>query len=245
MATLRQYLLSKYVDENGEPIGYSTTPDIYGDFHHYNDVIDHTYKTVFQNMRLRVTIDDDFKKEFCKRFYVKQIGFETFAPFFLHVETMLNNECFNLFKLRDEIRNMIPEDMLKTTDVWNIGHYEGTSDTDQTSNSETNAKQDNDTLQIQSNTPEKDTSIIYPNKEGYIKNASALGETHGKNEGNSKTDNKADSHTKNKSDTTNHSIGYVTRPRFEMMNLFARFTDVNTQIFNIIEQECFLQIFES
>ena len=103
-ATIATFLKSRYRNPvSGRLDGLAVDED--GNFLHYNTIIDDTYNEFFKDMNLVDGVSENFKKEFCKHFYNREIGLETFARFQVALEDVLNNECFNLFKYLAEIRN--------------------------------------------------------------------------------------------------------------------------------------------
>lgn len=162
--TIRTYLLSHMTNEFGEPNGQGVKNDgLLGEFYHPNEVIDKTFYKLFENMVFYIEVDDQFKKEFCKRFYNKRIGFDTFAPFLTYLESYLNTKCYNLFKFRKKLMEMTEDEWLRTVNIQNTGKG--------------NQKQ----LAIENTSPQNDLSIIYNDVpgSGVIKYANALGENYG------------------------------------------------------------------
>lgn len=170
--TIRTYLLSYFENEFGEPNGQGVKNDgLLGEFYHPNEIIDQCYDEVFKNMRLYIEIDEQFKKEFCKRFYNKRIGFDTMAPFLTYLESYFNTKCYNLFKFRRRLMDMTEEEFLRTINVQTTGKG--------------NQKQ----LAIENTSPQNDLSIIYNDVpgSGVIKYANALGENYGNSDSTSTT----------------------------------------------------------
>lgn len=157
--TIRTFLLSRFVDEFGKKNGLSVSPD--GDYYHMNTIIDETYNEVFKDMQLLEAVDTQFKKEFCRRFYNREIGYETFARFQVAFEGFLNTTCFNLFKFRATLMNMEIEDSTLTN------------------NTTSTATGDSKSLAITSTQPQNDLAILYPEGTGTIRYADALGENYG------------------------------------------------------------------
>lgn len=212
-ATIRTFLLSHMTNDFDEPNGQGVKNDgLKGDFYHYNEVIDKTHNRIFEKMNFHPVvgsaIDNNFEREFCKRFYNMEIGYEVFAQFFIALENTFNTTCFNFFKFRLELMQMSLEDSRLTMDV------------------SSTANGDSRNLALTATTPQEDLSIIYPGNAGdVIKYADAIGENYGKNTGESTTK------------------GSNTRPLFELLNYHAQLTPIDEQIFNIVEQRCFMQIF--
>lgn len=210
--TIGDFLLSHMTDSRGFPNGYGVINDNpWGEFYHYNEVIDKTYQYVFQDMNISIELPEQFQKDFCKRFYNREIGFEVWSQFQMHLETALNSTCYNLLKFYDELRNMEIKEALKTMDI--------TTDTE--------AKLNTKGLSLGETTPEKDLSILYPTGEGVIKHADQLAENYGNND----------------SEGHNHTYGFSGRTPFEMANFFAGLTDVEEQIFNILDDMLFMQVY--
>lgn len=204
--TLRTFLLSKTSK------GY--TVDEKGDFYHYNEIIDETYNELFKDMNLTLEVSERFKKDFCKYFYNREIGFEVFAQFQNKLENCLNNECFNLLKNLEYIRNMSIDDMLQNINITNDGVN--------------NSKAKN--LALFENKPENRLNIIYNQNninETVIEYANNLNENH----------------SLGSSDTLSHTKGFTGMNKFNALNEFNYNTDIQAQIFNIIDKKCFSQVF--
>lgn len=162
-ATIEEFLKSRYRNVYNQGLdGLATDRD--GNFLHYNQIIDQTYNELFKDMHLNDTITDEFKKEFCKYFYNREIGLETFARFQVALENVLNVECFNLFKFMKEIRNKSIDDLNKSIDMR----------TDADSNG------DNQGLGLLQSRPDDRLEAVFTDKYGVIKYADNLQENHGK-----------------------------------------------------------------
>lgn len=169
-ATIATFLKSRYRNLlTGRLDGLAL--DEKGDFLHYNIIIDQTYNELFKDMHLLDGVSDNFKKEFCKHFYNREIGLETFARFQVALEDVLNNECFNLFKYLAEIRNKAINDLNKSMDIDTVG----------------NQKADGQALQIANTTPQERKEIVFTERYGVIEYADNLVENHQKNNADSKT----------------------------------------------------------
>ena len=142
-----------------------------GDFLHYNTIIDQTYNELFKDMKLVNGVSDNFKKEFCKHFYNREIGLETFARFQIALEEVLNNECFNLFKYLAEIRNKAIKDLNQSMNIDTVG----------------NQKADGQALQIANTTPQERKEIVFTDRYGVIEYADNLVENHQKNNADTKS----------------------------------------------------------
>ena len=142
-----------------------------GDFLHYNAIIDQTYNELFKDMELVNGVSDNFKKEFCKHFYNREIGLETFARFQIALEEVLNNECFNLFKYLAEIRNKAIKDLNQSMNIDTVG----------------NQKADGQALQIANTTPQERKEIVFTERYGVIEYADNLVENHQKNNADTKS----------------------------------------------------------
>lgn len=142
-----------------------------GDFLHYNTIIDQAYNELFKDMELTNGVSDNFKKEFCKHFYNREIGLETFARFQIALEEVLNNECFNLFKYLAEIRNKAIKDLNQSMNIDTVG----------------NQKADGQALQIANTTPQERKEIVFTERYGVIEYADNLVENHQKNNADTKS----------------------------------------------------------
>lgn len=170
--TIERFLKSRYRNElTGELDGLAV--DESGDFIHYNTIIDQTYNELFKSMHLSEYVDNDFKKEFCKHFYNREIGLETFARFQILLENSLNTECLNLLKARQFLKDKTMDELNQSIDIKN----------DNTANG------DNQALAIANNRPQERLEIVFTDKYGTIEYANALQENHGKfeNEAHSRT----------------------------------------------------------
>lgn len=213
--TIRTYLLSFCEDELGLTSGYGVKNSGFnGDWAHYNEIIDEHYQKVFDNMSLTIEIKDKedietFKKDFCKRFYNSEIGFEVWAQFEVALEAALNSTCYNLLKFYNLIRNMGIEDMKETSNMKS------------TSDAASKLKA------LLNNTPKTDLAIIFDDFEQakLIKYADSIQEQYSNQTGN------------------NTSIGSNTLPLFQLYNYFAQLPDIEEQIFNILENKIFCQIY--
>lgn len=162
--TIRTYLLSFFKDEFGAHAGNGVKNDeLAGDFYHPNEIIDQTYNELFKHMDLSLPLHDTIKKDFLKRFYNREIGFEVMSQFIIQLEQMLNTTCYNLIKFWSLVRDMPEEEWLQTANM------SGTS----------KASGDSKSLGITSTQPQGDLAIIYPSGDGVIKYADALGENYG------------------------------------------------------------------
>ena len=135
-----------------------------GNFLHYNTIINATYNELFKRMELSVFVDDTFKKEFCKHFYNREIGLETFARFQILLESSLNTKCLNLLKGRFEVLNKTLDALNQSIDIA----------------SKSTGKGDNQGLGITNTTPQDRLEILFTEKYGVIEHANALQENHGK-----------------------------------------------------------------
>lgn len=170
--TIERFLKSRYRNPlTNELDGLAV--DENGDFLHYNTIIDQTYNELFKDMHLNPNIPEYFKKEFCKHFYNREIGLETFARFQILLESKLNNECFNLFRMLDELRKKAINDLNQGVDLY--------VDSDSTG--------DNQGLGIVETRPQDRKEIVFTPKYGVIEYANNLQENHGKYE------NEAHNHT--------------------------------------------------
>ena len=162
-ATIGTFLKSRYKNPlTGKLDGLAVDED--GNFLHYNTIISATYNELFKGMELSVFVDDTFKKEFCKHFYNREIGLETFARFQILLENSLNTKCLNLLKGRYEILNKTLSELNKSIDITNKNKGKG----------------DNQGLGITNTTPQDRLEILFTKKYGVIEHANALQENHGK-----------------------------------------------------------------
>ena len=162
-ATIGTFLKSRYKNPlNGKLDGLAVDED--GNFLHYNTIIDATFDELFKDMHLTSYVDQSFKKEFCKHFYNREIGLETFTRFQILLETSLNTKCLNLLKGRYEILNKTLSELNQSIDI--------------TSNN--TGKGDNQGLGIANTTPQDRLEILFTKKYGVIEHANALQENHGK-----------------------------------------------------------------
>ena len=169
-ATIATFLKSRYRNPvAGRLDGLAV--DENGDFLHYNTIIDQTYNELFKDMKLVNGVSDNFKKEFCKHFYNREIGLETFARFQIALEEVLNNECFNLFKYLAEIRNKAIKDLNQSMNIDTVG----------------NQKADGQALQIANTTPQERKEIVFTDRYGVIEYADNLVENHQKNNADTKS----------------------------------------------------------
>ena len=162
-ATIGTILKSRYKNPlNGKLDGLAVDED--GNFLHYNTIINATYNELFKGMELTTYVDDSFKKEFCKHFYNREIGLETFTRFQILLETSLNTKCLNLLKGRYEILNKTLRELNQSIDI----------------TSKNKGKGDNQSLGIANTTPQDRLEILFSKKYGVIEHANALQENHGK-----------------------------------------------------------------
>ena len=112
-----------------------------------------------------------FQKEFCKHFYNREIGLETFARFQITLEETLNNECYNLFKYMKALRETSIEELNKSMNIDTTGNQRG----------------DGQALQIMETRPQERKEVVFTEKYGVIEYANNLVENHQKNEADSKT----------------------------------------------------------
>lgn len=169
-ATIATFLKSRYRNHvTGRLDGLAV--DENGDFLHYNTIIDQAYNELFKDMELVNGVSDNFKKEFCKHFYNREIGLETFARFQIALEEVLNNECFNLFKYLAEIRNKAIKDLNQSMNIDTVG----------------NQKADGQALQIANTTPQERKEIVFTERYGVIEYADNLVENHQKNNADTKS----------------------------------------------------------
>lgn len=213
--TIRSFLLSHCQDENGLYNGYGVKNEGYfGDWKHYNEIVDTYYNKVFENMHLTIEEKDKediaiFKKDFCKNFYNREIGFEVWSQFQVALESELNSDCYNLLKFYNLIRNLDVEKMKETNNMTT------TSDGDSSQKALVNTN------------PANDLSIVYDdiNTASLIKYANQIQENYGKQSGKS------------------NSVGSNTMPLFQLYNFFARLPDIESMIFNMLDDKLFMQIF--
>lgn len=71
-ATIATFLKSRYKNPVTDKLD-GLALDENGDFLHYNTIIDQTYNELFKDMELVNGVSDNFKKEFCKHFYNREI----------------------------------------------------------------------------------------------------------------------------------------------------------------------------
>ena len=162
-ATIGTFLKSRYRNPlNGKLDGLAVDED--GNFLHYNTIINATYNELFKGMELTTYVDDSFKKEFCKHFYNREIGLETFARFKILLETSLNTKCLNLLKGRFEVLNKTISELNQSMDI----------------TSKNKGKGDNHGLGIANTIPQDRLEILFTEKYGVIEHANALQENHGK-----------------------------------------------------------------
>ena len=93
--TIASFLKSRYKNPLTNQLdGLAVDED--GNFLHYNVIIDQTFNEVFKDMHLIPEVTDNFKKEFCKHFYNREIGLETFARFQNAIGcTQASEFCYN------------------------------------------------------------------------------------------------------------------------------------------------------
>ena len=169
-ATIATFLKSRYRNPLTNQLdGLAVDED--GDFLHYNTIIDQTYNELFKDMQLIPEVTDNFKKEFCKHFYNREIGLETFARFQIALEETLNNECYNLFKYMTALRDTSIEELNKSMDIDTTGNQRG----------------DGQALQIMETRPQERKEIVFTEKYGVIEYANNLVENHQKNEADTRT----------------------------------------------------------
>lgn len=169
-ATIATFLKSRYRNSiTGKLDGLAVDED--GNFLHYNTIIDDTYNELFKDMHLVDGVSENFKKEFCKHFYNREIGLETFARFQVALEDVLNNECFNLFKYLAEIRNKAIKELNQSMNIDTVG----------------NQKADGQALQIANTTPQERKEIVFTERYGVIEYADNLVENHQKNNADTKS----------------------------------------------------------
>ena len=162
-ATIGAFLKSRYKNPlTGKLDGLTVDED--GNFLHYNTIINATFDELFKGMELSVFVDDTFKKEFCKYFYNREIGLETFARFQILLETSLNTKCLNLLKGRFEVLNKTLNELNQSIDIAN----------------KSTGKGDNQGLGIVNTTPQDRLEILFTEKYGVIDYANTLQENHGK-----------------------------------------------------------------
>lgn len=169
-ATIATFLKSRYRNPVTDKLdGLALDED--GNFLHYNTIIDATYNELFKDMHLVDGVSENFKKEFCKHFYNREIGLETFARFQIALEEVLNNECFNLFKYLAEIRNKTIKELNQSMNIDTVG----------------NQKADGQALQIANTTPQERKEILFTERYGVIEYADNLVENHQKNNADTKS----------------------------------------------------------
>lgn len=169
-ATIATFLKSRYRNPITDKLdGLALDED--GNFLHYNTIIDATYNELFKDMHLVDGVSENFKKEFCKHFYNREIGLETFARFQVALEEVLNNECFNLFKYLAEIRNKTIKELNQSMNIDTVG----------------NQKADGQALQIANTTPQERKEIVFTERYGVIEYADNLVENHQKNNADTKS----------------------------------------------------------
>ena len=162
-ATIETFLKSRYRNPvNGKLDGLAVDED--GNFLHYNTIIDATFDELFKEMHLNGYVDNSFKKEFCKHFYNREIGLETFARFQILLENSLNTKCLNLLKGRFEVLNKTLNELNQSIDIANKSKGKG----------------DNQGLGIVNTTPQDRLEILFTEKYGVIDYANTLQENHGK-----------------------------------------------------------------
>ena len=169
-ATIASFLKSRYKNPlTGQLDGLAVDEE--GEFLHYNTIIDQTYNELFKGMNLIPEVTENFKKEFCKHFYNREIGLETFARFQIALEETLNNECYNLFKYMKALRETSIEELNKSMNIDTTGNQRG----------------DGQALQIMETRPQERKEVVFTEKYGVIEYANNLVENHQKNEADSKT----------------------------------------------------------
>ena len=169
-ATIASFLKSRYKNPlTGQLDGLAVDEE--GEFLHYNTIIDQTYNELFKGMNLIPEVTENFKKEFCKHFYNREIGLETFARFQITLEETLNNECYNLFKYMKALRETSIEELNKSMNIDTTGNQRG----------------DGQALQIMETRPQERKEVVFTEKYGVIEYANNLVENHQKNEADSKT----------------------------------------------------------
>lgn len=169
-ATIATFLKSRYRNPlTGQLDGLALDED--GNFIHYNTIIDKTYDELFKGMHLLPEVTDNFKKEFCKHFYNREIGLETFARFQIALEETLNNECYNLFKYMATLRTTSVEELNKSMNIDTVGNQRG----------------DGQALQIVETRPQERKEVVFTDKYGVIEYANSLVENHQKNEADTKS----------------------------------------------------------
>ena len=169
-ATIATFLKSRYKNPlTGQLDGLAVDEE--GEFLHYNTIIDQTYNELFKGMNLIPEVTENFKKEFCKHFYNREIGLETFARFQISLEETLNNECYNLFKYMKALRETSIEELNKSMNIDTTGNQRG----------------DGQALQIMETRPQERKEVVFTEKYGVIEYANNLVENHQKNEADTKT----------------------------------------------------------
>ena len=169
-ATIATFLKSRYKNPlTGQLDGLAVDEE--GEFLHYNTIIDQTYNELFKGMNLIPEVTENFKKEFCKHFYNREIGLETFARFQIALEETLNNECYNLFKYMKALRETSIEELNKSMNIDTTGNQRG----------------DGQALQIMETRPQERKEVVFTEKYGVIEYANNLVENHQKNEADTKS----------------------------------------------------------
>ena len=169
-ATIASFLKSRYKNPlTGQLDGLAVDEE--GEFLHYNTIIDQTYNELFKGMNLIPEVTENFKKEFCKHFYNREIGLETFARFQIALEETLNNECYNLFKYMKALRETSIEELNKSMNIDTTGNQRG----------------DGQALQIMETRPQERKEVVFTEKYGVIEYANNLVENHQKNEADTKS----------------------------------------------------------
>ena len=169
-ATIATFLKSRYKNPlTGQLDGLAVDEE--GEFLHYNTIIDQTYNELFKGMNLIPEVTENFKKEFCKHFYNREIGLETFARFQIALEETLNNECYNLFRYMEALRETSIEELNKSINIDTTGNQRG----------------DGQALQIMETRPQERKEVLFTKKYGVIEYANNLVENHQKNEADTKS----------------------------------------------------------
>ena len=211
--TIRMYLMSIQKDEEGRPKGYQTNlDDIYGDFQDYNEIVDETFEEFFKRIYLTQEVSDRFKKDFCVRFYNKHIGYETFEKFFNRVSDVLNTKCYNLLKNLERVRNLQEKEALETNENITNSNYKNRSKG----------------LAMAETRPDNYKEITY--SQAYDKVTIAYANDLNENRGNGEGENESISKGKN------------TRPLYQELNDMANLPDLESEIFDIVEDICFQTI---
>ena len=168
--TIASFLKSRYKNPLTNQLdGLAVDED--GNFLHYNVIIDQTFNEIFKDMNLIPKVTDNFKKEFCKHFYNREIGLETFARFQIALEETLNNECYNLFKYMSALRDTSIEELNKSMNIDTVGNQKG----------------DGQALQIVETRPQERKEVVFTDKYGVIEYANNLVENHQKNQADTKS----------------------------------------------------------